>query len=78
MRRPPRQTPRIGSIEALGTYFDSIAEETRHRARLRLDAERASPQRQEAELAKLEEWLLRWRARSPGAVGSISRQPRRT
>jgi hypothetical protein len=69
MRRPPRQTPRIGSLEALDRYFDGIAAETMRRAGLRLWAEHASPERRATELAKTAEWLRQWRARAPAAVG---------
>jgi hypothetical protein len=69
MRRPPRQTPQVGSLEALDRYFDGIAAQTMRRAELRLWAERASPVRRATELAKTAEWLRQWRARAPAAVG---------
>lgn len=64
-KKRPRIAPRAGSLQAVDQHYESIAESARHRTLSRLRAEKASPARVAAEMAKFERWILDWRRRAP-------------
>jgi len=61
----PKITPKPGTLAAVDSHFAKIAETARRRALTSLRAQKASPARIEAELAKLDAWLAGWRSRGP-------------